>query len=75
MFSFLCSAVVLCVPNIYDADGVNHRKRVVDDLHTSEYSGHRGENTTVVVITKRFWWNDITKEVIKYLPFILFRDL
>ena len=56
-------AVVLCVPNIYDADGVNHRKRVFDELHSSEYSGHRGENTTVAVITRRFWWNDVTKEV------------
>jgi len=56
-------AVVLCVPNIYDAEGINHRKRVFDDMHSSEYSGHRGENTTVAVITKRFWWPNVTKEV------------
>ena len=41
---------VLCVPNVYDDSGVNHRKRIFDECHTVDYRGHRGIAATMSTI-------------------------
>ena len=56
-------ADVLCVPNIYDKNGVNHRQRVFEDLHTTEHTGHRGQNTTMKAIQVRFYWLSMRSEI------------
>ena len=58
-------ADVLCVPNIYDKNGVNHRQRVFEDLHTTEHSGHRGQNTTMKAIQVRFYWLSMRSDILK----------
>ena len=58
-------ADVLCAPNIYDKNGMNHRQRVFEDLHTTEHSGHRGQNTTTKAIQVRFYWLSMRSDIKK----------
>ena len=41
------TGAVLCVPDVYDESGVNHRKRIFDEVHAADYRGHRGVNETL----------------------------
>ena len=47
---------VLCVPDVYDESGMNHRKRIFDEAHGTHYRGHRGRTATENAIRARFFW-------------------
>ena len=47
---------LLCVPNVYDDSGVNHRKKIFDECHAVDYRGHRGINGTREAMRTRFYW-------------------
>ena len=57
------SCTLLCVPDVYDSAGVNHRKRIFDESHGTYSQGHRGVKTTRDVMRSKFfwpnWWNDV----------------
>ena len=38
------TGAVLCVPDVYDESGVNHRKRIFDEVLVANNRGHRGVN-------------------------------
>eukprot|EP01048_Picozoa_sp_COSAG05_P005419 COSAG05_NODE_321_length_11453_cov_62.107539_3_plen_119_part_00 len=48
--------LLLCVPNVYDDSGVNHRKRIFDECHSVDYRGHRGIAATGNAMRNRFYW-------------------
>ena len=58
---------VLCVPDVYDESGVNHRKRIFDEMHGTDYRGHRGKTATLNAIRERFWWPNSTVDVTSML--------
>ena len=60
---------VLCVPDVhvYDESGVNHRKRIFDEMHGTDYRGHRGKTATLNAIRERFWWPNWTVDVTSML--------
>ena len=41
------------------------RQRVFEDLHTSEHSGHRGQNITTRAIQVRFYWLQMRSDILK----------
>ena len=47
---------LLCVPDVYDDSGVNHRKRIFDECHASDYRGHRDIAGTREAMKLRFYW-------------------
>ena len=34
---------ILCVPDVYDESGTNHRKRIFDECHSVDYRGLRSD--------------------------------
>ena len=56
---------VLCVPDVYDESGVNHRKRIFDEMHGPDY---RGKTATLNAIRERFWWPNSTVDVTSMHP-------
>ena len=55
---------VICVPNGNDGkEGNNFRTRIIKELHSSEYSGHRGISGTHLNVRRRFYWPKIHKDV------------
>ena len=43
--------------------GVNYRKRIFDEMHGTDYRGHRGKTATLNAIRERFWWPNSTVDV------------
>ena len=56
---------VLCIPNIYDAPGMNHRRRIFNESHVTDYVGHRGITTTKATMRCRYYWSELTADAIK----------
>ena len=56
---------VLCIPNICDASGINHRRRIFNESHITDYVGHRGITTTKATMRCRYYWSELTVDAIK----------
>ena len=48
---------------MYDETGVNHRKRIFDEAHGTDYRGHRGRVATESAIRARFFWPNWMSDV------------
>eukprot|EP01048_Picozoa_sp_COSAG05_P017159 COSAG05_NODE_2303_length_3249_cov_2110.047287_3_plen_140_part_00 len=56
---------VLCIPEIFDSKGVNHRRRVFDESHAVDYVGHRGIYATKVTMRNRYYWDSLIADTVK----------
>ena len=54
---------LLCIPDIYDSDGVNHRARMFEEMHATAYRGHRSTRSTQLAMTKRVYWPNMNKDI------------
>jgi hypothetical protein len=56
--------MLLCIPDVYGSDGVNHRRSIFNEFHATPHSGHRGGTSTYNAIKVRFFWRDLHKDVL-----------
>ena len=45
--------MLLCIPDVYGSDGVNHRRSIFNEFHATPHSGHHGGTSTYNAIRPR----------------------
>ena len=58
---------ILCIPDIFDGDGVNHRARMFEEVHATPYRGHRSVSSTQLAMATRVYWPKMNRDVMEMI--------